>query len=759
MELKRLRVFSDTLKERVDSFPVEVVGVDVYYHHNDDWFPLESSTTSSTSSERQVFERVRKGPASVERPRASKFVYFWLTDRQAVVRLMFETSIKSTAQEKCKKTLDRLNGDADKFFHATHDSLTGLKNRSAFEQKLASAVVRQRRAISEMQPALAGKANSSLPSVSIFLIALDIDNFKTINDRFGHGYGDLVLASLGWRLERVAQLFERGGSGKYSAEAFRLGGEEFEVLVVGSLTEKEALEFAETIRAAVGTKAMPSHEEHEKLKARDFYDGSELRPESQRSVSVSIGVAMVTKDPFDTPAKKAPAVATLKRQADIALYSAKIGGKDRVRNFADILSLYGRVSEVDRVNGVVSIDIGKEVGVKNGQEFFVYAPNYDGSTDYFLGEGRSRKRVGVYPKYRVARIAVFNVQNEVAFCRVEEHEKGVVEIQAGSSLEAIPLGSIAHIVAKVDGGHHFLNRDAIAADLRGFNRGAVVISATLRRIEEVSEQLGMARANSLLGLVGQGIVSSVGRNGRFGQLAVGSIVAVRACETQEEAMRVAEETLRQVRAEIPQGVQVGVGWLFKPPGEAPTNMQGELRPDDIIDAAILASSLDAFQGGELHQFDENTLWLALFTSRMSAQHDRMTADYERFARISAPIHWIYNQMALMHAENDDIDLAVEFMKRAMSMEPVPALIKMNYGCMQVNAGKYDDALLAFDGIDVDNDVLPSLLFAKLRTDPDEFGRYVLDNAEVVGRLETHGVWLTAQQAAELRGRIEDALRR
>lgn len=88
---------------------------------------------------------------------------------------------------------------------ALHDDLTGLANRRAFEQTL------------ERARSLARRGNRRFG-----LLALDLDHFKPINDRYGHAMGDRVLQTVGERLRAALR------SSDFSA---RLGGDEFAVLI------------------------------------------------------------------------------------------------------------------------------------------------------------------------------------------------------------------------------------------------------------------------------------------------------------------------------------------------------------------------------------------------------------------------------------------------------------------------------------------------------------------------------------------------
>jgi diguanylate cyclase (GGDEF)-like protein len=128
---------------------------------------------------------------------------------------------------------------------ASHDALTGLLNRRSYELLLDQAVSRARRY-----------------GWPFALVVLDLDDFKVVNDRYGHAAGDAALRAVGTELRAAL----RGGD-----VAARLGGDEFALLVVGvenvaSLSPllgrlKRALERAvpeTTVGFSVGVACFPS---------------------------------------------------------------------------------------------------------------------------------------------------------------------------------------------------------------------------------------------------------------------------------------------------------------------------------------------------------------------------------------------------------------------------------------------------------------------------------------------------------------------
>ena len=156
------------------------------------------------------------------------------------------------------------------------DPLTGIANRRAFLQDAEAQLKRQ---ATEPRP--------------MAVMLLDLDNFKGINDRFGHAIGD-----------RVLQMFAEVGSGcmrRYDIFG-RLGGEEFAALLVDTSRER-ALAVAEQIRASF-------------VEVTGMVEGKPV------VATVSIGVVISYDAVLDLSA--------LLAQADHALYRAKDNGRNRI---------------------------------------------------------------------------------------------------------------------------------------------------------------------------------------------------------------------------------------------------------------------------------------------------------------------------------------------------------------------------------------------------------------------------------------------
>lgn len=158
---------------------------------------------------------------------------------------------------------------------AYYDPLTRLANRRMFSERLVFALENARRS-----------------GDSMGLLFLDLDRFKIINDELGHDIGDLLLKAVASRLEVAIPP---------NATAFRLGGDEFTVLQVG--TDESQME--NTARDIIASFSEPLI-----LAGKPFV------------ISSSIGIAI--SDGNDT-------VSSIMKSADVALYRAKDAGRNTYR--------------------------------------------------------------------------------------------------------------------------------------------------------------------------------------------------------------------------------------------------------------------------------------------------------------------------------------------------------------------------------------------------------------------------------------------
>jgi diguanylate cyclase (GGDEF)-like protein/PAS domain S-box-containing protein len=184
----------------------------------------------------------------------------------------------------CRDVSDRVALQQQLAYNAYHDSLTGLPNRALFADRL--------------EQSLAQRAASNLPVAVLFL---DLDWFKAVNDAGGHAAGDALLIEVAARLR---------GSVRAGDTVARFGGDEFAALVQCDLDGRAARDVAHRLHAAL---------------TRPY-----LLLGSSFVVGASIGVA------FWRPGVTA---AELMREADLAMYEAKAGGKGRVVIYRPIAAM------------------------------------------------------------------------------------------------------------------------------------------------------------------------------------------------------------------------------------------------------------------------------------------------------------------------------------------------------------------------------------------------------------------------------------
>jgi len=205
-----------------------------------------------------------------------------LTDRRAYEKAIEDNLLRineySQELEKQKGELQEANGRLSAL--ASTDGLTGLTNHRAFQERL------------EMEFEAAVREGTPLS-----VVLSDVDNFKKLNDQYGHPAGDRVLKSV------AATLREHAGA---RGVACRYGGEEF-VLILPGFTEREAMVMADQVRQAI----------------------QDSQPDGLH-VTSSFGVASWSS----ATRSKAEMIA----QADKALYKSKQDGRNRVTHAREFMS-------------------------------------------------------------------------------------------------------------------------------------------------------------------------------------------------------------------------------------------------------------------------------------------------------------------------------------------------------------------------------------------------------------------------------------
>jgi diguanylate cyclase (GGDEF)-like protein len=219
---------------------------------------------------------------------------------------------------------DLLSAQGQLTHQALHDALTGLPNRLLVLDRAAQMLARATR---QHQPVAA--------------LFVDIDDFKRINDTFGHAAGDELIRVVAARLATVARAIDTVG---------RLSGDEFVVLLDGITFDAGPELVAQRVLDVL----------------RRPIDLGELS-ERAVAVSVSIGIAVGENGTADE----------LLRDADLALYGAKGSGKDRFLLFQESM----QTAASDRL--LLAMDLRE--ALRERQFFLLYQPTFDLQTESMTG--------------------------------------------------------------------------------------------------------------------------------------------------------------------------------------------------------------------------------------------------------------------------------------------------------------------------------------------------------------------------------------
>ena len=198
---------------------------------------------------------------------------------------------------------------------AYHDALTGLPNRTLFEDRLAVTLAQARR-------------KKQMAAVMF----LDLDRFKVVNDTVGHTLGDQLLQSVA---ERLTGLMREGDT------VARVGGDEFTLLLPEVARSEDLVEVAERILEA--------------LRQPWVLDGHEFR------ITTSIGIATYPTDGEDAQ--------SLLRNADTAMYRAKDQGRDNYKLYTPKMN--ARIAER------LALENGLRHGLERGEFLVYYQPQVD----------------------------------------------------------------------------------------------------------------------------------------------------------------------------------------------------------------------------------------------------------------------------------------------------------------------------------------------------------------------------------------------
>jgi diguanylate cyclase (GGDEF)-like protein/PAS domain S-box-containing protein len=297
---------------------------------SDDWIPgygLWASRIHPEDRERVLVERADRLTVAESHTWEYRLLTkdgreIWVRDDKTVVqrhedgtpRLIQGLMVDITAQKGLEAQLSH---------QAFHDSLTGLPNRTYFTEQVTAAIARARRT-----------------GQGMVVVYLDLDDFKVVNDTFGHGVGDRLLVEVARRLRATIRANDL---------AARVGGDEFNLLLEGFNDEIAA---DDMVRRLLVVLSEPYRLENDDVRIRG-----------------TAGIAGLGGGDYT--------VEDLQRNADAALYEAKAEGKSRQAWFDPAMGA--------RATARVEIENGLRRALELGEIEVAYQPVVDLHTGVITG--------------------------------------------------------------------------------------------------------------------------------------------------------------------------------------------------------------------------------------------------------------------------------------------------------------------------------------------------------------------------------------
>jgi len=205
-------------------------------------------------------------------------------------------------------------------YQAYHDSLTSLGNRRYFIELLDNSIKIQKQ-----------------DNKHVYLLLVDLDHFKTINDTLGHDIGDVLLREVANRMLSLSK--------QYKTHVSRLGGDEFCVLSSSYDTQEECLEHASYFAEKL----------LEVIRGSYHIEGHHLY------ISASIGVSIISNPKMQAN--------TFIKEADIAMYEAKVQGRNG--------AIFFNAKLAKRVERKLEIERLLHFALKNNEISLSYQPQFD----------------------------------------------------------------------------------------------------------------------------------------------------------------------------------------------------------------------------------------------------------------------------------------------------------------------------------------------------------------------------------------------
>ncbi|WP_420547356.1 GGDEF domain-containing protein [Curvivirga sp.] len=231
-----------------------------------------------------------------------------ISKEDTVLEIVAKEGALELSAESMTRSIEVFNNYYSLLVYAQTDELTGLLNRNTFNQEI------KRISLFASEPkVLKDDPNRTDSGESYWLGLIDIDNFKSVNDSYGHVFGDEVLILVAQSLKRLTRRFDT---------VYRFGGEEFLVLLRADNKENARAAF-ERFRQAIESQRFPQ----------------------VGNVTISVGAIQITGD---------KSTVEILAKADKSLYYSKQHGRNQFHLYEDLVE-QGILEDIDISDGDIEL--------------------------------------------------------------------------------------------------------------------------------------------------------------------------------------------------------------------------------------------------------------------------------------------------------------------------------------------------------------------------------------------------------------------
>ncbi|XXN66727.1 diguanylate cyclase (plasmid) [Enterobacter ludwigii] len=691
MKLDRLRTLNEELKNEI--FLKEYT-LSICYFNKDSWQYLDSENELSEDIALKIEETIKREDEIID---VKGLIIYSCHSVDCIITLSRKPRGKKIALDNIKSLVKKIESRALNAYSVTYNPMTQLLAKEAFKQKLSNKLTNnynEEKNISEANPENVHEVSQiKVESEILAVLALDIDHFKQINDTYGHIYGDQVLKTFASRLQKTANSLTSYEN--IEVHLSHPSGEEFWILICGITSKDQVVEWANKFRTDICNTPLPTDIEWRSLCSEENLAKISLPLIHERNVSASIGLYF-----HDTMNLLIDSVTEILENADTALYRAKASGRNKVIPFEDILNKYGQVLEHDVNNNIIALDIGKNVGVSRGQEFKVFSPNYTGEKNFIINDGRTKRVIGNYPRIELTTITVFEVQPELSFAFLNDVTKDY-KIEVGSFIEAIPTGSIGHLLTNSS---RHLNSLPGQSSIFSLNELTNFINSEVENenfmfsiffrfsaAEDYLKNYGSASLNEALAKLYGELRSEYQTSSRFSIIDSSAICVIG--NEQDFNKKVLNELIEKLQKEFSElGLKVGV--YVKSELKIDDNTIDEnVAPSNAIELSRYAASDYATvdKSGPVY-FNHKT---AIRITHVQYDQNKFTQafnDIERFKKIGIENAQLFNLAGVISSSKNNIISAISFFEKSIEMNNSGYIYKLNLCSSLFSLKDYDRAL-------------------------------------------------------------------